>query len=219
MPSKPTAPSGLGDVPRLFLNQAADENIHPSPMIPLADLATVRSGYAVRGKNRCDSGKFILMQEKDITSGLAAPLERFERKRVPVQHFLQAGDIVMKLRGSVNTAMVMVAPEPGTVCCAGLAVIRVFDAGRVLPAYLEWWLNGVETQTALARYERVGRGRVVNAEGLRAVGVLLPEIERQRKIVVAHGLNLQITAMERELIEKKRRYAEAAMRVFAGKIG
>jgi hypothetical protein len=60
---------------------------------------------------------------------------------------------------------------------------------------------------------------VVNAEGLRAVGVLLPEIERQRKIVVAHGLNQQITEMERELIEKKRRYAEAALLVFAGKTG
>jgi hypothetical protein len=70
--------------------------------------------------------------------------------------------------------------------------------GRVLLAYLEWWLNGVETQTALARYERVGRGR---------------------KVALTHGLNQQIAAMERELIEKKRRYAEAAMLVFAGKTG
>lgn len=183
----------------------------PSPIIPLAELASVHSGYAVPGKYRCASGNILLLQEKDLNNALAGPLACAQVKRAPTRHFLQTGDIVMKLRGSSNPAMLIEAPQAATVCTAGLVYIRVLQPGRLLPGYLTWFLNCRATQAGLAKFTRSGRVRVLNADNLLRLGVMLPNVERQQLIALTHGLNQQIGALEQQLLEKKLQYADEAM--------
>lgn len=93
---------------------------------------------------------------------------------------LQVGDVVIKMCGKVNTAMLIAAPEPATICIATLATIRIVAPSRLAPEYLEWFINSAATQTTFAKHTQFGRKRVLTADHLRRLNVVLPSIERQR---------------------------------------
>jgi restriction endonuclease S subunit len=93
--------------------------------------------------------------------------------------------------------------------------IRIHDQNRLLPTYLEWFINLNETQQMLARFSHVSRTRTVGTKALKDLEIVLPSRERQRKIVETHTLKMRIGELEAELRRKRLQYTENALLKYA----
>jgi hypothetical protein len=180
-----------------------------APVVPLGLLADIHSGYAVSAAMlRAEDGHISLISGRDLLCGLSAPLQRIHSRSVPPHHFLRPGDLLLKLSGPHNPALLLAAPAPHTVCSAALCYVRIREPERLLPRYLEWFFNLPQTQAELAWYAHAGRIRPV---GVRQLGVLLPGVACQAQIAQSHVLNQQISAMEGQLQVKRQRLFDEAL--------
>jgi hypothetical protein len=184
--------------------------LHPSPIFSLSELADVQNGYATR-KIQTGSTKVWLLRGGDVSCALAQPLVCARLARIPQHHVLQDGDVVFKIRGHSNPALLIKALQGDTICSAGLARIRIRDQARLLPAYLTWLLNAPQTQAVLEQHSLHNRIRVVPAGALQNLDILLPSLTRQQQIAQSYAQHLQIVEKERQLREKNQRYTDAAL--------
>ncbi len=182
----------------------------------LETLATIHTGYALRGRARlCTDGDIALLTENDVAQQFApGQLARATIRHFPSHHLLQAGDVLFHARSAHNSTLVMAAPACATICVAPLLCIRIMDPARLLPGYLAWYLSTAPARRALGRFMRLGEKRV-GMEGLLSLQVLLPEVERQQRIVQVYAMQQQIAQKEQALAEKRHEYMEAALLAFA----
>jgi hypothetical protein len=187
--------------------------------MPLSDLAFVQVGHALRNSIPDErKGSIAMIQMRDAKpQSLAHPesLTRISLPRVPKRHLLQAGDLVFRARGATHHAWVITPPETPTICLAPLVRIHIHDQSCLLPAYLQWFINLNETQQTLARFSHVNRNHTVGTKALKDLEVVLPDIERQQKIVEAHALEVRIEELEAELRRKRLQYTENALLKYA----
>jgi hypothetical protein len=171
-------------------------------LIPLGSVADVSTGYPFRKKVESEEGgDVVLVQLKDIdgaerVSGSGAIMLRNDDGRYH-RHLLQEGDLLFQSRGSRHPVAVVESGLRG-IAAIGLHVVRP-RTGRVLPAYLAWWLNHPASQ---ARFrDELARGTYipfVAVADLRAFLVPVPTLEVQQRIVEADRLRRR----ERELTER-----------------
>jgi hypothetical protein len=169
-------------------------------IIPVADLATVRTGYPFRGPiAEVHSGGVLVAQMKDVdpSSGLQwDAVIRTELTGRKEPEWLQAGDILFVPRGQRFFAA-SIGTLPGlAVCGPHLALLRVRPGARVRPDFLAWQINQPPVQKQL-RVAAEGTNqlsvRISEIEGLR---IAVPSIEHQLRIV---GM-AEAAARERRLL-------------------
>lgn len=188
-------------------------------MKPLRDLAEIRMGYTFRGSLKAASdGNTAILQMKDASpEGVLQP-QLFARTQIPhlsAHYFLRPGDLIFRSRGLQNTTVLIEQELERTVCIAPLMVIRVLPSQWVLPGYLHWFINLPETQDRMNAFARGTSIRMISAESMEGLEIVVPPIERQQKIVAACELNQQIRALEVKLAEKRQRYTDDALLLYA----
>lgn len=141
---------------------------------PIADLATVRSGYPFRGPiKEVHSGGVLVAQMKDIDPSLGlqwGAVIRAELTGRKEPEWLQAGDILFVPRGQRFFAASIGTPPDEAVCGPHLVVLRVHPGARVAPDFLAWQINQPPVQKQLR----------VAAEGTNQLSVRIAEIEALR---------------------------------------
>lgn len=188
-------------------------------MKPLRDLAEIRMGYTFRGSLKAASaGNTAILQMKDASPDGVLQPQAFARAQIPhlsAHYLLRPGDLIFRSRGLQNTTVLIEQELERTVCVAPLMVIRVLPSQLVLPGYLHWFINLADTQQRLNAYARGTTVRMISAESMEGLEIVLPPIERQKKIVAATELNQQIRALEAKLAEKRQRYTDEALLLYA----
>jgi len=102
-------------------------------------------------------------------------------------HLVRQGDIAFRSRGdSFSSAIVHEVPEIA-VLAAPLLRIRVTDT-RVLPAYLNWFINQPPAQAHFAKSAEGGSVKMINKTALENLEVDAPSLERQEAIVALAAL-------------------------------
>lgn len=154
---------------------------------PLSDIANVRLGLAFKSaiKDEGSSGTCYLIQSKDITSDGNIELDELARvipEISPQNHYLQQGDILLRLRGPVFSAAIFdeVWPMP-TVATNQTAVIRC-DHAFISPYYLQWYLNSPLGQRY---FKGTGEGTNINkltGKIISNMQLALPPLEKQKQI-------------------------------------
>jgi hypothetical protein len=185
----------------------------------LRDIAEIRMGYTFRGSLKdAATGNTAVIQMKDASpEGLLQPqaFARTQLDHLSEHYLLQEGDLVFRSRGLVNTVALIEEPLPRTICIAPLMFIRIAQKQLILPAYLQWFINLTTTQLKMSTFARGTAIRMIPAEAMEGLELVLPPLERQHKIIATTELNRQIQAMEAKLAEKRLRYTEEALLQYA----
>ncbi len=187
-------------------------------MITLDQLAQVGVGYTYRGSLRdAVDGDLAVIQMKDVNpSALAKPelLARIHLPNLLPRYRLQRGDLIFRARGLSNQAWVFDSAMPA-ICIAPLLFIHIHDTTRLLPSYLQWFINLSKTQTKLARMARGVTIKMIGVQALSSLEIPVPQPANQQRIVDVFQLHLQSEQLEEKLAQKRREYTENALLQFA----
>lgn len=176
-------------------------------------------GYTFRGSlKESTQGNTAIIQMKDASQEGVAQISQFARaqlEQLPEHYLLRPGDLIFRSRGLVNTTALICGPLERTICIAPLMFIRVTATDTTLPAYLQWFINLATTQETMSAYARGTIVRMISAESMAGLEVVLPPLERQAKIIATIELNQQILALETTLANRRKSYTEEALLQFA----
>lgn len=158
-------------------------------MICLGDIATVRAGYSFRTKlEPAVDGDTLVLQMKDISPSGEIDMRGVTRIRLGevAAHQLQKGDLIVKARGNLNTAgIVSGLPKATLIPASPLLVVRVKD-DKILPQYLQWYLNNPVTQSKLTATATGSYVPTVSKQSLEEMEInLLPLADQELIIRIA----------------------------------
>lgn len=184
----------------------------------LADLAQVCVGYTYRGSlKRAASGELAVIQMKDVVPAALARPEQLARVTLPnlaARYLLQPGDLIFRARGMSNQAYVFEHAIPA-ICIAPLIFIHITQPQRLLPAYLQWFINLRVTQAEIANRARGVAIKMIGVQALATLEIAVPEIAAQAKILEIHQLHQQSEELQQQLTLKRQQYTESALLQFA----
>jgi restriction endonuclease S subunit len=176
----------------------------------LGDVAEVLTGYPFRGKVLPqDDGDLVVIQIKDLSNDGRLDLDGALRIRKDAnyrRHQLQASDILLQSRGSLNRASIF----EGTVhaiAALGLFVIRP-DARVTSPAYLLWCLNHHRTQEKLSDLTRGSTVPFISKADTAELSVPVPPLHVQQQVVAVDRLRREERALATELERLRTHYID-----------
>jgi hypothetical protein len=176
-------------------------------------------GYTFRGSlKNAASGNTAIIQMKDASEEGVLQTVAFARTQIdnfPAHYLLCPGDLIFRSRGLNTTTILIEQTMEQTICIAPLMFIRVLPNQLVLPAYLHWFINLATTQQKMNAYARGTTIRMISAESMEGLELVLPTLAKQHEIVAAAELNRQIMANEAQLAEKRQRYTEETLLRYA----
>lgn len=157
----------------------------------LGKLVAIQIGHSFRAGVRPDAaGAVGVIQMRDLGDDDLVDLASLVRVSMGVRpgEQVREGDIIFRSRGDRSTCAI-VTGEPGcAVVAAPLLRLRVTDS-RLLPAYLNWFINQPPAQEHFARHAEGSNVKMISKSVLEDLDVELPSIERQRDIVELAGLS------------------------------
>ena len=167
----------------------------------LHEIAEVRMGYSFRsGVDPDPSGPVAVIQMKDLREDQTVALDLLAHVSmgVSLEQEVRADDIIIRSRGERATSAI-VTENPGcAIVAAPLLRIRVTDE-RVLPAYLNWFINQPPAQAHLVRHAEGSRVKMFSKHAVDDLEVEVPPRDRQDDIVELAGLVARVQALETDL--------------------
>lgn len=180
----------------------------------LADIAEVRMGYSFRSRLEADAlGDVAVIQMKDIDDANLLHPEGLVRVQMPDlkdRHLVQAGDLLFRSRGVTNSAALVGGGLGRAVLAAPMLLIRP-QTDVVEPAYLQWFINHPATQAALAGRAAGTSVRMIGKGALDQLEVVLPPLEKQRRIVEVAQLASREAALLEELRGRRKALLEGIL--------
>jgi len=184
-------------------------------MTKVAEIASIRNGYAFRGRIESDKdGDTRVIQASDLTQD--TELDKGELACVQLgkkasRYQLRENDIVFMARGHRQNAYrpvrKAVAGKP-VITAFGLLVITANEQ-HVIPEYLHWVLN---TQRVQQRIQALKEGTSITFISDKKFGdvvIPLPPILTQKKISHLIALHTQRTQVRQQLADMDEKIAQA----------
>ena len=185
----------------------------------LRNIAEIHMGYTFRGSlKESTEGNTAIIQMRDASQEALAHPEQFARtelEQFPAHYLLGPGDLIFRARGLINTAALITTPLVRTICISPMMFIRVTQPDLILPAYLQWFINTTTTQAQINTYARGATVRMVSAEAMQGLYIVLPTLAVQQKIIDATVLDQKMGCIETELAKNRRQYTEQALLQYA----
>jgi restriction endonuclease S subunit len=122
------------------------------------------------------------------------------------RHLARKKDLLFRSRGQWTTSAI-INEDPGVaVVSAPLLIIRVEDEEKVLPEYLNWWINQREAQAFLKSRSMGSLQKMVGKKTIEELNVVLPDLKRQRQIVELASLMAKEKELLHALAEKREHF-------------
>jgi len=114
------------------------------------ELATVQMGYSFRSRlESVANGNVAVIQMKDLLDDNKVgcdDLIKVDMETVKDHHLARKGDLIFRSRGQVINAAILLDDPERAVVAAPLLRIRVVKPQRLLPEYLNWYINQRDAQ-------------------------------------------------------------------------
>jgi restriction endonuclease S subunit len=167
----------------------------------LTDIASIQMGYSFRDKLEfLPSNGTLVIQMKDITESETinvSKLDRIEFDDFNKSQIVEKNDIVLRTRGSlIRSCLVDVISEPVVLAAPNIRV-RV-NSSKVLPEYLNWYLNSHLGQIRLRALAEGSVQQMVSKQNLEKLELAVPSIAIQGGIVEV----AKLAKRENELYKK-----------------
>jgi len=173
-------------------------------------MATVQMGYSFRSRLEVSEGGGVaVIQMKDLLDDNTVgcdDLVRINMEAMKDHHLAQRGDLVFRSRGSLTTAAVLLEDPGKAVVAAPLLRIWVTKPDKVLPEYLNWYINQRDAQAFLHSRAGVMSQKMIGKEALDVLEVFIPDFSSQKNIVEMESLSAREHFLLHALAEKRDRY-------------
>lgn len=178
--------------------------------VQLKQVASVQMGYSFRSRlEAVASGDVAVIQMKDLRDDHVvdcSDLVTVDMKEVKEHHLVRKGDLVMRSRGLVTTSAIVLEEPRIAVVAAPLLRIRVGDFNKVLPEYLNWYINQRDAQAFLHSRAIGTAQKMIGKEALDELEAFLPELARQKNIVELAALSAREQRLLHALAKKRDQY-------------
>lgn len=178
--------------------------------VRVRDIASVQTGYSFRVRlESAVAGNVAVIQMKDLRDDHTVDcndMVRVDMKDLKEHHFVRKGDLVLRSRGLVTTSAILLEAPENVVVAAPLLRIRTSRPDKVLPEYLNWYINQREAQVFLDSRAKGTAQKMIGKETIDDLEVILPGIERQKCIVEMALLSAHEQCLLQELAEKRGQY-------------
>lgn len=183
-------------------------------IMKLHDIAEIKTGITFRNRllDNLD-GEVEVIQMRDVNSDLSISdrLVRISSEQIKTKHFLQTGQLILLAKGKYTKACMVSTSEKKRVISSAFFSIRVKPTQKVLPEYLQWFLNLPQSESYFRSNASGTSMFSLPMSVLKNIDVAVPPIEVQEKIVHL------VTDREKEkntlqtLEEKKDAYLQQVM--------
>lgn len=171
-------------------------------------------GYSFRGRLEAQvAGVISVIQMKDLTEENVVDcrgLARIDETEIKEHHFVRVGDLIFRSRGVTNTCTILSEGPGNAIVAAPLFRIRITD-NRVLPDYLNWYINQSPAQSFLATHSKGTAQKMISKDALEALEIAVPSLERQKAIVELSDLVEREQSLIKKLAEKRKQYLSAKL--------
>jgi hypothetical protein len=154
--------------------------------VTLTDHVEVQAGHPFRGSVPEDpEGNAYALQMRDVTpAGVAdwATLTRTSLDRHKTAVWLRPGDVVFVARGQRNYAVCLEEVPVPAVCSHYFFLLRV-KSPALSPEFLAWQINRAPAQRYLGTNAEGSDQLSIRRGVLEALPLVVPPVERQRRIV------------------------------------
>lgn len=184
----------------------------------LKQLALIQMGYPFRSRlERSEQGNVSVIQMKDIDEHSRLRTEDLVRVLMPdvkEHHLVLPQDIVFRSRGYTTTSA-LIHQDPGAaILAAPLLRIRV-KKRQVLPSYLNWYINQSTAQAYLTSRAKGTSVPMISKHAVEEMEVIVPPLERQKRIVELAALASTEQRLLKKLAEKRNQYMRGILMQFA----
>jgi hypothetical protein len=173
----------------------------------LKDIAQVQMGYSFRGRLEGDAGGLIsVIQMKDLDDEVGVNLSNLVKvnaDNMKVIHFVECSDLVFRSRGQTNTSVMLRDQLNKAIVAAPLLRIRS-TSSRVLPQYLNWYINQHEAQSALGKSLEGSFIKMVSKKSLEELEIQVPTLDVQKAILEMDGYVRRESVLLLALMEKRK---------------
>lgn len=159
--------------------------------ILLANLAVVNSGVYAKPE---PNGEVFYIQARDITKdhefveGLKPELVADGKIN---KHFLQDGDLLIAAKGRDHYAIEYKGCPNPAVASTIFIVVRIKDRSKLLPSFLQWYINLPWIQKSLAGGAQGSVLPVISKADLERLEIRIPTTEKQTTILKIDELRQQ----------------------------
>lgn len=150
----------------------------------LKNIAEITSGYPFRGKIVSSKDGVPVIQMKDI-KGEKVQWESISRSdaNINTAHFLQENDLLCAGKAKNNYFILLDSLATKTICSPHFFRLRIRDQERILPQYLNWFLNSNAIQNQL-KSEQMGTTTFsIRKEVLQKLEIPIPPANEQTQLV------------------------------------
>lgn len=187
--------------------------------VGIKNIANVQVGYSFRSRLEVSKGGGIaVIQMKDLLDNNTVGCDELimiDMDKVKDHHLVRKGDLVFRSRGLVSNAAILLENPGMAVVAAPLLRIRVTKPDRVLPEYLNWYLSQREAQIFLTSRAIGTTQKMISKEVLEDLRVVLPPMEKQKKIVELASLAAREQTLSSLLAAKRKQYISMVVTRFA----
>jgi len=187
--------------------------------LKIKQLATVRMGYSFRSRLEASrGGEVAVIQMKDLLQDNTVSckkLVKIEMETVKEHHLAQKGDLVFRSRGQITTAAILLEDPGKAVVAAPLLRLRITKSDKILPEYLNWYINQRDAQIFLASRAKGTVQKMISKQAIEDLEVYLPTLEQQKNIVELAKLSARERTILNTLSEKRDQYISTVLIQFA----
>ncbi len=192
--------------------------------LALKEIAELQAGYAFRSGIEPSEKGMPVVQIKDVS---ATEDIRFGNLTKTViadfrpEHLVRASDVLVTTRGVSRRATAVKMGAPEAIFTAQILALRLRDgfSGKVIPAYLAWYLNRSPAQQYLEENAGGSYIQSITKESLGNLSVVIPAAGTQRQIVELYNLSRTERRLTEEIQIRRERLIETALlKMVMGKI-
>lgn len=183
-------------------------------LIPLNQLAELRLGYPFKSRLESSANasvRVIQMRDLDADCGIA-PADLVGVNEYPTsKHYVRQGDALFRNRSKRLFDATLIDIELDSVIAASPLIILTPNQQKVLPGYLNWFLNQEQAQNYFQSNATGSAVRMVGKKALGELPVRLPSLARQTSIVQLAVLTAKEQKILKQISRKRKQCMEGIL--------
>jgi len=182
--------------------------------IKLEEIAKIVSGQLFKSRITADArGNVSVIQLRDVTDEgniLYDQISKVKLEKIGEDRFLKKKDIIFKAKSNKKIAALIDREIEGLIPTAHYFIIRELKP-EIKPEYLVWFLNNSIAQKYFDAYARGTSVLIINKEILGNTEIIVPNIQKQEKIVAVQELYIKEKILMEQIAEKRRLLIEGIL--------
>lgn len=154
----------------------------------LESFSTIKSGYAFRGAIMDETdGKTIVIQPKDVISGLDGDFVRIKSASISERHILERGSVLVTNRGAFCACVFNERFK--AITTSGVFVIMLQHDSGITPEYLALYINSDVGQRQIASKQESMTVPALTIKQIQELEIPIISIEKQNLLSKAFNLS------------------------------